>query len=443
MKFPPFPLLDRLRQAPATANFGWLVVDKIIRLVLGLVVGLWVARYLGPAQYGVMTYGVAVSSIAAVLPTLGLDAIVRRQLLRLPDQTGPLLGTTFFLRLAVGMVVYPAVVIGAFLWEPDPAGRLAITMSGVSLVLQSLLTIDLWFQSQLLSKFTVVANNVTFVICSGLRLVGVLLHAPLSWFLYLLALEACLSSGLLVLAYRRAKQRLATWRFDGGLARELVRESWPLAIAAMAIMIYVRVDQVMLRTLIGPSETGTYGAAARITEILYSLPIMLAASVSPGLVRIRETDTLEYERRMRRFFNLAAGSAWLATLLCAGTAPWTMPLLFGPAYTGSTTMLIVLAFSLPFVAMGVARQEYLINAGQQRFQLATTIVGAVANVGLNLWAIPRWGGLGAAAITVVSHFLADLATSFFWSSAREAGRWQLRALAGWWRLPPTPVSPAN
>jgi O-antigen/teichoic acid export membrane protein len=91
--------------------------------------------------------------------------------------------------------------------------------------------------------------------------------------------------------------------------------------------------------------------------------------------------------------------------------------------------------------MGVARQEYLINEGRQKFQLVTTLVGAAVNVGLNLWAIPRWGGLGAAAVALVSHLVADLLTSLVWPPAQAVGRWQLRALTGCWRLPQTPASP--
>jgi PST family polysaccharide transporter len=190
---------------------------------------------------------------------------------------------------------------------------------------------------------------------------------------------------------------------------------------------------VILRAVLGTAETGVYSAAARIMEILHSLPLMLTASLSPGLVAARARGAGDYEQRVRRLFQLAAGSAWGAALGCALLAPWVVPWVFGPAFARTADMVAILAGSLPFIALGVARQEYLINEGRQRFQLATTLVGAVLNVLLNLWAIPRWGGLGAAAATVVSHLAADLLTSLAWPPTRGIGVWQLQALVMFWR----------
>ena len=433
-------LLESLRAAPAFTNFSWLTADKAIRLVVGVFVGMWVARYLGPTGYGIFNYGLAVAGLAATLPALGLDAIVRRELVRAPEAAGRILGTTFFLRLAIAVGVYVVLVAGAFAFEPEPLARLAIAMAGILLVHQAALAIDLWFQSRLLSKFTVIAHNVSFLICSALRVTLILLEAPLEWFLYLLGFEFFLASALLLVVYLRGRARTPPWQWDAGLARQLVGESWPLAVAGIATLIYVRIDQVMLRSISGPAETGIYAAGARIMEILHTLPLMLAASLAPGLVRAR-TDAADYERRMQRYFNLSAGTAWAAALLCAAVAPWFIPFFFGEAYASGGRMLVVLAFSLPLIALGVARQEYLVLEGRQHFQLATTLVGAALNVGLNFWAIPRWGGLGAAAVTIASHLVADLLTSALWPPARGIARWQFRALFGLWRVPPRAATP--
>ena len=433
MKHDPAGLLARLRAAPAFVNFSWLVADKALRLVLGVFVGMWVARYLGPADFGVISYGLAAASLLVVVPGLGLDAIVRRQLVRVPEETEQLLGTTFRLRLVIGIVAYAALIGCAGVFEPNPAARLALAIGGLTLLQQSILTIDLWFQAHLLSKNTVIAHNVSFSLCSALRVLLILRGAELEAFLWVLGLETTITSVLLVVAYLRSGKTMSNWRWDASIARQLLRESWPLALATVATVIYVRVDQVMLRTISGTTETGIYAAAARIMEVLFSLPMMLAASLSPGLVQARTRSPEEYHALMQRFFRLAAASAWGATLVCALLAPWGVPLVFGPAYARSAAMLVVLSFSLPFIALGIARQEYWINEGRQRFQLVTISIGAALNVTLNLWAIPRWGGMGAAAVVVASHVIADLLTSWFWPSTRDVGRWQLRALTLFWR----------
>ena len=426
--------LARLRSAPTAANFGWLVVDKVVRLTLGVLVGMWVARYLGPADYGIMNYGLALAGLAAVVPALGLDLVVRRQLVREPAQAGQILGTTFYLRLVVALLVYGLLVGSAHFLEPNPTARVAIAMAGASVLLQPVLAIDLWFQSQLLSKYTVVAQSITFFLSSAVRVWLILRGAGLTAFLYVLAGETLLLSTLLLAVYLRARQRIAGWRWDRSAAQNLLQQSWPLALSAIATLVYVKVDQVMLRAISGPAETGVYTAASRLMEILHTLPIMLAASFSPELVRARSKDPQAYEHAMRRFFNVAAGASWLATLTTVALARWLVPLAFGPAYARASDMLMILAFSLPMIAMGVARQEYLLNEGWLRFQLCTTLLGAGLNVALNLWAIPRWGGMGAAAVTLASHLVADLVTSSAWKPARTVARWQWRALAGGWSL---------
>lgn len=440
---PPDPasIFRRLRAAPAWHNFGWLSFDKGVRLTLGVVVGMWMARHLGPADYGLLNYALALVSLASVFPALGLDLIVRRGLVNNPADAGRLLGTTFGLRLGAGLATYACLLAGAFLFEPDASARLALAMAGVSLLLQPVLAIDLWFQSRLLSKHTVVAQSLTFGACALLRVGLILRGADLAPFLYLLAVESVLLAALLVITYLRGRERFAAWRWDTATAASLLRESWPLAAATLATLVYVKFDQVLLRSVAGPTETGLYAAAARVNDILHTLPVMLAASFSPLLLAARQRNPAEYELSLRRFFNLSAGLAWAAALGCAALTPWVVPLVFGPAYARTSGMLVALALSLPLIAMGVARQEYLINEGRQKFQLVTTLVGAVVNVGLNLWAIPRWGGLGAAGVALVSHLAADLLTSLVWPPAQAVGRWQLRALTGCWRLPRPQVSP--
>jgi PST family polysaccharide transporter len=416
------------------ANFGWLSADKVYRLSLSLVVGTWVARYLGPGGYGVMNYGLAVVGLVSLLPVLGLDNLLRRELVRQPAASGRLLGTTFVLRLAGGIITYGGLLVFVHVHEPDPAARLAIAMAGLTLVQQAVLTIDVWFQSQLLSKHTVIAQNTAFTVSSLLRVGFILAGAPLAWFLVLMALDAPLTAGLLVAAYRRGQRRFSDWRWDGTLARELLAQSWPLALSSMATLVYLKVDQVMLRSLVGPAEVGLYAGAVRLAEILQMLPVMLAASFAPSLVQARARDTGEYERRIRHFFHLSATSAWALALVCAALAPWIVGRLYGPAYARSTGMLMMLMVALPFIALGTARLEYLMNEGLLRFQLVTTVIGAGLNVTLNFWWIPLWGGLGAAAASATTCALVALLTSFCWPRTRRMGLWQLEALVTPWRI---------
>ena len=80
-------------------NILWLAIDKILRMGVGLFVGVWIARYLGPEQFGTLNYSVAFVAIVGAFASFGLDSLVIRDIVRYPDRSGELLGTTVSLRI--------------------------------------------------------------------------------------------------------------------------------------------------------------------------------------------------------------------------------------------------------------------------------------------------------------------------------------------------------
>ncbi|MDE5124445.1 MAG: oligosaccharide flippase family protein, partial [Trichodesmium sp. St19_bin1] len=76
-------------------NTAWLLGDKFLRMGFGLLIGVWVARYLGPEKFGLLNYAIAFVSLFNVFATLGLNNIVVRELVRKPSEKGEILGTSF------------------------------------------------------------------------------------------------------------------------------------------------------------------------------------------------------------------------------------------------------------------------------------------------------------------------------------------------------------
>ena len=93
------------------ANTSWLLGEKILRMVVALFVGIYVARYLGPENYGLLSYTNSFVAIFVALATLGLDDVVVRELVKYPEQREELLGTSFLLKI-VGAVLMTTAVIG-------------------------------------------------------------------------------------------------------------------------------------------------------------------------------------------------------------------------------------------------------------------------------------------------------------------------------------------
>ena len=185
------------------------------------------------------------------------------------------------------------------------------------------------------------------------------------------------------------------------LMRRLMEEAWPLVFANLAIIVYMKIDEVMLRQLVGPKAVGIYSSATRLSEVWYFLPMALSVSVLPALMRAKEGSAEAYRLRMQQYFDLSAGVAYALSIPIALASPWIVRVAYGPAFAEAGPILAVHIWASIFVFLGVARSQWLVNEKLQRFYLAATLAGAVSNIGLNFVLIPRWSGLGAAWATVI------------------------------------------
>lgn len=413
----------------AAANFGWLMLERALRFALGALVGFVVARYLGPVQLGAFSYCLALVTLLGFIPALGLDAIVKRELINSPGATAEVLASALALRAVAGSVAFAVVWLTAE-WAPGftPEEAQMFKILGLLLFQPALLLPDLWLQAHLRAKQAVFVQLIALAAASGLRVWLVTTGAPVTAFAWVLVIEMSLgSAGLWMLARRDGLPSPLSGARRARMAG-LLAEAWPLMFAGLAILIYMKIDEVMLRQMTGPAEVGLYAAAARLSEVWYFLPTALASSVLPGLLRARAAGAEEYEQRHQQYYDASAALAYALSVPIALAAPWIVRLAYGEAFTASGPILAVHIWSSIFVFLGVARGQWLVNEGLQQFYLVATLIGAVANIALNLAFIPRWGGLGAAYATVISYGLAAWVASYFHPRVRATAAMQTRAL---------------
>ena len=413
----------------AAANFGWLMLERALRFALGALVGFVVARYLGPVQLGAFSYCLALVTLLGFIPALGLDAIVKRELINSPRATAEVLASALALRAAAGSVAFAVVWLTAE-WAPGFTTEEAqmFKILGLLLFQPALLLPDLWLQAHLRAKQALFVQLIALAAASGLRVWLVTTGAPVTSFAWVLVIEMSLgSAGLWMLARRDGLSSPLSGARRARMA-SLLAEAWPLMFAGLAILIYMKIDEVMLRQMTGPAEVGLYAAAARLSEVWYFLPTALASSVLPGLLRARAAGAEEYDQRQQQYYDASAALAYALSVPIALAAPWIVRIAYGEAFTASGPILAVHIWSSIFVFLEVARGQWLVNEGLQQFYLVATLIGAVANIALNLAFIPRWGGLGAAYATVISYGLAAWVASYFHPRVRATASLQTRAL---------------
>ena len=420
--------VSEARGAAAT-NAGWLIGERLLSGLLAVTVTAAVARHLGPAGFGVLSFALSLVLLFATFWTLGLSGLVVRELVRDPARQPELLGTMLGLRVLGGVVAVVAALGLTVVLGTDAQTRLAVAILAIGvLTLYAFDGIDFWLQAQVRSRHAVIARSAALGIASAVNIGLIVVDAPLLTFVVAAALEYALAGIGLLLVYVRLGGRPRSWTFSTTLTRGLLAASWPLILSGIANAINLRVDQLMLGTMIGPEAVGTYAAAARLSEVWYFVPTAIAASVFPAMVRAHAGDRASFDGWMGRLYDLMVA---LALPIAFGVSVLSAPLIFllyGSRYAESAPILAIHVWAGPFVFLGAALSRWLIAEDRLRFSLVRHGSGAVVNVGLNLLLIPMLGGVGAAISTLVSYAVASFGACFLYPPLWGQARAMVRAL---------------
>lgn len=388
-------------------NIGWLFFDKILRMGLGLLVGVWVARYLGPEQFGLFSFASAFVGMFGTVAGLGLQSIVVRDIVRDPTCKDVTLGTAAVLQLLGGSLAYGCVLGSIFWLRPDDTlAKLLVAILGSIMLFRFSDVALYWFESQVLSKYIVWVQNGCFLIFAVIKVGLILSHAPMLAFAWATAAEALIVAVLIFLMLGLRGIKLQKLRCSLIRAKSLLTDSWPLLLSGMAIIVYMKIDQIMLGQMLGDDAVGIYSAAVRISEVWYFIPVMITASVFPSILEAKKCDEAQYLKRLQRLYDLMV---WLSVAIALPMTFISTPLVvavFGPAYAESGGVLAIHIWASVFVFLGVASSQWFVAENRQILSFHGSLIGALVNVILNLILIPHFGPLGAAVATVVAYAIA-------------------------------------
>lgn len=398
-------------------NTGWLIGRQFAKLVVGLFVGIWVTRYLGPERFGIYSYAISFSVFFQVLASLGLNHIVVRDLVRYTDKLDVLLGTTYWVKLfgSFGSLALSVIVL-LLLPNLESELKLYIFILVFGTAFSSLQVIDFYFQAKVESKYTVIASLVTVLLTAAIKIVLILLKAPLIAFVCV-AFFSGLSLGLGYLYfYKKKGLSVRTWKFDRKLAKSLLSESWPLILSGLSISIGMRIDQIMLKDFVGMENLGIYATGVRLAEILVFLPGVISQSIFPKIVSF----DLDLERHkiitiIRYIFFLLCLMALVITLF----SKYIVVILYGAEFMPAYKVLQILIWTIPVTYLGIITNQLLNIKSHQKIVFWKQFILLVFNVALNLILIPKYGIIGAAWATLI----ADICINLFLDLAFKKTKW--------------------
>lgn len=410
-------------------NISWLFLDKILRMGVGLLVGVWIARYLGPQQFGLLNFATAFVGLFGAVAGLGLQGIVVRDIVCDPGCKEETLGTAAVLQFFSGLLTYGLILCAIFWLRPDDTlAKVLVAILGSIMLFKTSEVTMYWFESQVQSKYTVWVQNSVFLVFAAIKVALIINHAMLITFAWAMMAEALVVALLMSVMLGIRGPKLQKLRATWVRAETLLKDSWPLLLSGIAITIYMKIDQIILGQMVGDEAVGIYSAAVRISEVWYFIPMAIVASVSPAILEAKKRNEVLYYQRLQHLYNLMV---WLSVVVALPMTFLSTPiviLIFGEAYAASGPVLAIHIWAAVFVFLGVASSQWFLAENRQILSFQRAAIGAIVNVVLNLLLIPDFGVVGAAFATVVSQVMAAFFTDLVQSETRQMFYMKVRAM---------------
>lgn len=416
-----------------TRNALWLIGGRLYQTAVNLAVSMVTARYLGPANYGLLHYAVSLCALFTAVCTLGLNDTLVNELLNRKQAQGAVLGTAIGLRLVSGSLSAVTATLLALLLNPEePATVTVVLIYSTTLILQSTDALRSWYQSRLRSRVAVVVTAVSYTAAALFRVGLLVWQKDIRWFAGAHVLQYVLTAVLLLSAYGQTAED--PLRFDRKSAKELLSRSAPFLLSGLMVALYGQIDRIMLKSFCDDAAVGLYSAAAAIPLMWTFVLTALIDSAKPVLLARYGKDQETFEAGLIRLYGgilyLSLGAGLILSLF-ARPILW---ILYGEAFLEAQGALRILCWGTGFSYWGVARSIWLVPQGKQSYEKYLAAAGAVCNYVLNWLWIPVWGILGAAAAHVLTQIAVNGVLGWFFPGIRRNNLLILRSL-WFWRYP--------
>jgi len=347
-------------------NTSWLFGEKILRMVMGLFVGIWVARYLGPEQFGLFSYAQSFVGLFTAIATLGLDGIVIRELVKDESRRDELIGTAFWMKLFGAVLVLMFLGIAVNFTSNDMQTNMLVFIIASATIFQSFNVVDMYFQSKVMSKYVVYANVITLFISSLVKIILILNEAPLMAFAWVVLFDSfVLGVGFLYFFLKKSTFSIRYLRFKQETAASLLKDSWPLVLSGIVVSIYMKIDQVMIKEMLGSDAVGQYAAAVRLSEVWYFIPMVISASLFPAIINAKKVSEELYYARLQKLYDLMVWIAIAIAIPMTFLSDWVVDLLYGEVYSQAGSVLMIHIWAGVFVFLGVASGKWFISENEQ------------------------------------------------------------------------------
>lgn len=399
-------------------NASWIIGGKIGQMVINLLVGIITARYLGPSNYGLINYASAYTAFFMAFCTLGINALLVKEFIDHPENEGKIIGTSLVLRAVSSLLSSMLIIlIVSFLDAGEPVTIAVVALSSIGVVFHIFEVFNFWFQSRLQSKITALASFIAYFITALYKIILLLLGKSVVYFAFATSVDyICIAVFLFIAYFKFGGKRL---KFSWKYGKSLLNRSHHFILSALMIAIYGQTDKLMLKQMLGESETGYYATAMAICNIWSFVLAAIIDSIHPSIMEANNKDIEVFKKKNRILYCIIFYVSISVSIFICLFAPLLISILYGKDFIPAINPLRIITWYTAFSYLGAARNAWVVCTNNQKYLKYIYALAAVSNVILNALLIPIWGASGAALASLVAQILTSIVLPLFITPLRE------------------------
>lgn len=407
-------------------NIGWLLGGQLARKVISAVLTFLIARYLGPSNYGIISYISSYTAFFASLCDLGINGIIVKEYVQEPTEQGKNIFTALVLKLTSSTIACLFFVIFMFVSHPnEPEYYIIAALLSLSSIFNAFDVISYWYQSKLQSKKEAIVSIIAYLLVAVYKIVILKMGLGVEWFAFANSLDYIAVAILLVVFY--FKDGGQKWEFSFKTAKNLLRQSYHLILSGVLVAIFAQIDKIMIGNMMSNTDVGYYSTAVTLAGVISFLPTAVINSVRPVIMEKKKVDEKNYVKKVKQLFSAIIWMSILYSLFMTIFARPAVSILYGEEFIGSVGALRVIVWYCAFSYLGGAKNVWLVAEGKQKYEKWFTLIGAILNILLNSILIPCCGIVGAAIASLVTQAITNFVAPLMFKETRACGKYMIEA----------------
>lgn len=402
-------------------NATWIIACKIIQAVLGLIISMFTARYLGPSNFGLINYAMSITTFVVPIMQLGLNSTLVQEIINNPQKEGEILGTALIMSTCSGTLSIFSVFTFIMIANSGEKETIIVCiLYSLCLIPQAIELVQYWFQAKLLSKYTSIASLVAYFINSVYKIILLLMSKSVRWFAVSYAFDyAIIAVALIVIYYKVGSQKFS---FSFETAKRMINKGKYYIVSGMMVTIFAQTDRVMLKLMVDDAATGYYSAAVSCAGMTSFVFVAIIDSMRPMILEKKKNSQKLFETNVARLYSIIIYMALAQSVIVTLFAKPIVLVLYGAQYELSVNALRLVVWYTTFSYIGSVRNVWILAENKQKVLWIINLSGAIMNILLNTFLIPYWGIMGAALASIVTQFFANIVLGFIIKDIRENNR---------------------